>query len=68
MADIYEHDLRTILSVFGWLSDFDHAPREGVYVGAGSRLVVESKNDYTLGTLECDGDQWRFTPYEEGTP
>lgn len=62
--EIYEHDLREIIDFIDALRMIQEERETGIFVYDGS-LTLWSKNDYPMGTVYMDGDQWVFRPHNE---
>lgn len=60
--DIYEHDLRCVVEMIDALRAIDATD---LLIAAGTSVVVWSKNDYPIGTLAYEEDQWRLTPHAD---
>lgn len=59
----YEHDLRNVVSLIDWLGR--HDPEGDLTIESGSVLVLGNKNDYLIGRLIFEEDQWKFEPYAD---
>jgi len=61
-ADVYEDDMRFVVSVIDWLNR--HCPDDDRYISAG-RITIDSRQGYTLGDLVLDdgSEKWRFVPH-----
>jgi hypothetical protein len=61
--DLYEHDLRTVIQLIDELKLALERCDE-IWLEKGE-ITVWSKNDYPIGSLALDDDQWVFTPTNE---
>lgn len=60
---VYAHDLRNVVSLIDWIER--HDPDGDIVIESGSKLVLGSKNEYPIGVIEFEEDQWRFTPHDD---
>lgn len=63
MADVYEHDLRDVVSLIEWIDRHDP---DGDLIVTGGSLTLENRHGYPVGTLSRVDGQWKFTPEEAG--
>jgi hypothetical protein len=61
--EVYEHDLRNVLQVIDEIK-LALGRCDEVWLEQGD-LVLWSKNDYPIGQLTLDDDQWVFIPHNE---
>lgn len=62
--DVYESDLRQIVQAMDALDEALQNCGEDLYFHK-AEVVLWSRNDYPVGTLQLDDDQWVFTPHNE---
>ena len=67
VPSIYEHDYREVLTILDSLKAAFESHNEALKDAFVQRaeVVIESSNDYPIGVLTYEGEQWRFTPHAD---